>query len=64
MNPLSINLVLAVVWSALSGEFSLATMLVGFVVGYVTLWAMQPLFPDSRYCAKLIGLVKLAIFFL
>jgi len=64
MNPLSINLVLAVVWAALSGQFTLATLLVGFVVGYVTLWAMQPLFPANRYCAKVIGLVKLAIFFL
>ena len=64
MNPLSINLVLAVVWAALTGEFTLATFLVGFVVGYVTLWAMQPLFPASRYCAKMVGLVRLAIFFL
>jgi len=64
MNPFSINLVLAVVWAALSGQFTLASLLVGFIVGYVTLWAMQPLFPASRYCAKVIGLVKLAIFFL
>ena len=64
MNPLSINLVLAVVWAALTGEFTLATFLVGFVVGYVTLWAMQPLFPASRYCVKMVGLVRLAIFFL
>ncbi len=64
MNPLSINLVLAVVWAALTGEFTLATLLVGFVVGFVTIWAMQPLFPASRYCAKMVGLVKLAIFFI
>lgn len=64
MNPLSINLVLAVVWAALSGSFTLASLLVGFIVGYVTLWAMQPLFPTSRYCSKLIGLVKLAVFFI
>lgn len=64
MNPLSINLVLAVVWVALSGSFSIATLLVGFVVGYFTLWAMQPLFPSSRYCSKLLGLLHLAAFFL
>ncbi len=64
MNPFSINLVLAIVWAALSGELTIASLLVGFVVGYVTLWAMQPLFPASRYCSKVIGLLKLAPFFL
>jgi len=64
MNPFSINMVLGVVWAALSGEFTLASLLVGFVVGFVTLWAMQPLFPANRYCAKVIGLIVLAAFFL
>ena len=64
MSPFSINLVLAVVWAALSGGFTIANLLVGFIVGYITLWAMQPLFRNSRYCAKLIGLVRLALFFL
>jgi len=64
MNPFSINLVLAVVWAALSGELTIASLLVGFVVGYVTLWAMEPLFPASRYCSKVIGLVQLALFFI
>lgn len=64
MNAFSINLVLAVVWAALSGGLTIASLLVGFLVGYVTLWVMQPLFPADRYCDKLIGLVKLALFFL
>jgi len=64
MNPFSINLVLAIVWAALSGEFTLASLLVGFVVGYATLWAMQPLFPSSRYCPQMMGLIMLALFFL
>ena len=64
MTPFSINLILAVVWAALSGGFSLANLLVGFIVGYITLWVMEPLFPASRYCHKLLGLVKLALFFI
>jgi len=64
MNPFSINLVLAVVWAALSGELSISSLLVGFVVGYITLWAMQPLFPTNRYSSKVIGLIMLALFFL
>ena len=64
MNPFAINLVLAIVWAALSGEVTIASLMVGFAVGFVTLWAMQPLFPTSRYAAKFIGLLKLAVFFL
>jgi len=64
VNPFSINLVLAVVWAALSGGFSLANLLIGFVVGYFTLWIMQPLFPASRYCQKFKGVALLALFFL
>lgn len=64
MNPFSINLVLAAVWAALSGGMTIANLLVGFVVGYITLWAMQPLFPGSRYCSNVTGLLKLAVFFL
>ncbi len=64
MSPLTINLVLAVVWAALSGGFTLANLLIGFAVGYLTLWVMQPLFPASRYCQKFVGVSKLALFFL
>ena len=64
MSPFSINLVLAVVWAALSGSVTLANLLIGFVVGYVTLWVMQPLFPASRYCQKILDLAKLALYFL
>lgn len=64
MSPFSINLLLAVVWAALSGAFTLANLLVGFVVGYLILWALQPLFPASRYCQQLLGLARLAGFFL
>jgi len=64
LNPFSINLVLAVVWAALIGELTIASLIIGFIVGYVTLWAMQPLFPTSRYCAKAVSLLMLAVFFL
>lgn len=64
MNPFSINLVLSGVWAALSGGFTIDSLLTGFVLGFITLWIMQPLFPHSRYCPKTIGLVRLALFFL
>ena len=64
MSPFAINLLLAVVWAALSGAFTLANLLVGFVVGYGILWIMQPLYPASRYCSKLMGLASLALYFI
>lgn len=64
MSPFAINLALAVVWAALSGGFTLAGLMVGFIVGYFTLWVMQPLFPASRYCQKLLGVIRLALFFI
>lgn len=64
MSSFSINLVLAVVWAALSGGLSISNLIVGLVVGYVTLWAMQPLFPTNRYCSKVVGLLMLGAFFI
>ena len=64
MNPFAINLILAVVWAALASELSIATLMVGFIVGFITIWIMMPLFPSNRYCSKLIGLLMLALFFL
>jgi len=64
MTPFAINLVLAVAWQALLGDFSLTGLLVGFVVGYLILWLLQPLFGENRYCKKLIDQLMLVAFFL
>ena len=64
MTPFAINLVLAVAWQALIGDFSLTGLLVGFVVGYVVLWLLQPLLGRSRYSARLLDQLMLIGFFL
>lgn len=64
MTPFAINLVLAVVWQALTGGFSLSGLLIGFAVAYVVLWLLQPLFGRSRYCRQLFDVLLLAGFFL
>ena len=64
MTPFAINLVLAVAWQALIGDFSLTGLLVGFVVGYLVLWLLQPLLGRSRYSTRLLDQLMLIGFFL
>lgn len=37
-----LNLLLALTWVALTGEISIANFVLGFIVGYVVLWLVQP----------------------
>ncbi|MGI9436665.1 MAG: Na+/H+ antiporter subunit E [Geminicoccaceae bacterium] len=64
MTPFVINLFLALIWAALFSSFTVPSLAIGFAVGYLILWLLQPLFEQSRYCRKLIDLLGLALFFL
>ena len=41
------NVVLAVIWCAFWGDFTLLQLSFGFLMGFVTLWIAQPLFGVS-----------------
>lgn len=43
------NVFLALIWALASGKMSLLNLLLGFVLGYVVLWFVQPLMRPSRY---------------
>lgn len=64
MTPFVINLALAVGWAALFSAFTLPSLAIGFAVGYGILWVLSPVFPNSRYCQKLIDMVRLCFYFL
>jgi len=65
MTPFSINLILAFVWAALNGSgIGLTSLLVGFLIGYLIMFVLQPLFGKSSYCSKLYDGVLLFIYFL
>ena len=64
MTPFSINLLLAFVWSALNGSISLSGLTVGFIIGYVVLFVMQPLFGKRRYFTAIFDGITLFLFFL
>lgn len=49
MTLFALNLLLAIVWAAVTGTFSLIGLLVGYAVGYVVLLIARPLFKETGY---------------
>lgn len=64
MNVFAINLLLAAAWAALAGAFTLANLGIGYLLGFVALWAVRPLFPDDAYFMRVPRLARLALVFL
>jgi multicomponent Na+:H+ antiporter subunit E len=60
------NMLLALAWAALQGEFSLATLLTGHVLGYLVLLSLVKggVLPPSPYVGKVYRAIALAGFFL
>ena len=59
------NLLLALAWAALRGEFSLATLVTGYVLGYLVLLMLVKggVLGSSRYVGKVSLFAGLAAFF-
>jgi multicomponent Na+:H+ antiporter subunit E len=59
------NLILALIWAALTGDFSASGLVMGFVVGFVGLALVQPLLggDDARYFRRFYRGVRLFIYF-
>ena len=65
MNLFAVNILLAVVWAALTASFTLPSLLIGYVIGLLALWMAQPLFgASSGYFLRVWRVLKLAGFFL
>ncbi|MGI1662636.1 Na+/H+ antiporter subunit E [Palleronia sp. KMU-117] len=65
MNLFALNIVLAVVWAALTASFTLPSLLVGFALGFAGLWMAQPLFEEPQgYFRRVWRILRLAAFFL
>ena len=60
------NILLALAWAALRGEFSLATLVAGYVVGYFILLALVrgSVLPPSPYIGRVHRVFGLASYFL
>jgi len=64
MNLFILNVVFAVVLTALLGSGQITIFFLGFVLGYAALWLSKPLYPETRYFTKLPRAVNLAGYFL
>ncbi len=64
MNTLLLNTLLALAWIALTGTFTPANLLFGFVLGYGLLAFTQRLLPPSRYFTMVPRVIAFVLFFL
>lgn len=64
MNVFAVNLLLALSWAGLVGGFTLSNLLTGFLVGFVALRMVRPLFSDDGYFLRAPRLLRLALLFL
>jgi multicomponent Na+:H+ antiporter subunit E len=63
MSSLLANLLLALTWGAMTGDFSLSNLAVGFVLGFVALYASQRVFGPSRYASRLGRVAAFVVFY-
>jgi multicomponent Na+:H+ antiporter subunit E len=61
---LLLNVLLALAWVALTGQFTPANLVVGFVLGYLMVWLVQSPTGSSSYFAKVHQVIGFAVFFL
>ena len=65
MNLFLLNILLAVIWAALWGSLTLMQLVIGFHVGFFTLWLTQPMFgAPSGYFLRAWRVVRLILFFI
>lgn len=63
MNAFFWNIVLALIWTALTGHFSGLNLFVGFAVGYLVLMFAQRAVGSPEYVAKVGKVINLVFFF-
>jgi multicomponent Na+:H+ antiporter subunit E len=59
-----LNVLLAMAWTALTGQFTPMNFLLGFTLGYVTLWLTQRTKSRSSYFGKVRQVIGFLLFFL
>lgn len=64
MKTLLFNLLLALIWGALSGDMRISNLALGFLVGYIILFLTQRVYGGSRYFNKVLHITRFLAFFL
>jgi multicomponent Na+:H+ antiporter subunit E len=63
MNPFAVNLLLALVWAAATEHFTPGNLFVGFILGFLVLFFLQPHGKTRAYFVKTRQLIGFAGFF-
>lgn len=63
MNALLLNILLALAWEAMNGEFTFGNFVVGFVLGFVILFFAQRVTGDTGYARRVWRVAELVVFF-
>ncbi|HLR90509.1 MAG TPA: Na+/H+ antiporter subunit E [Balneolaceae bacterium] len=63
MNKFLINIIVAIVWGGLTGEFTLGNLVIGFIIGYLILLLSIPLTGSSDYAVNFWRALGLAVYF-
>ncbi|MEX1135352.1 MAG: Na+/H+ antiporter subunit E [Balneolales bacterium] len=64
MNLFLINIMLALIWATVTGEFSIGNLLIGFVLGYFILLIIRPVLHGPDYASNFWRAIGLLIYFL
>ncbi len=64
MTLVLLNLMLALVWTALTGEFTALNLVEGFVIGFAVLWVIRRALGPSDYFRKVPQLIGFALYFI
>jgi multicomponent Na+:H+ antiporter subunit E len=59
-----LNIILAFIWAAIIGTFSLGTVAIGFFLGYVVIWIASPVIDPDNYHKKVWLIIGLIFFFI
>ncbi len=57
------NILLALIWAFMTGRLAPTNILVGFVLGFVTLWMLQRPGERSRYFSKIFKVIGFLLWF-
>jgi multicomponent Na+:H+ antiporter subunit E len=63
MALLPVNLLIAFAWATVSGQYSAANLVLGFVAGFIALGAFSEVYTDNRYHRRTYAVFGLALYF-
>lgn len=64
MNPFLLNLILALVWAAVTGTFTPSNLVFGFALGFLVMFFTRSIIGTPNYGNKVLAVIRLLLFFI